>query len=109
MKAILKALAGVALTATVMANSNAGILVDQYTINLPGGPINTNISSLGFNGESFVQNTFSSGSNFTFMDNGVFNITTKNGGPSLNLGTGEMTAVYSNGTGTGSLSNGTIT
>lgn len=109
MKAVLKTLAGFAITATVMSNSYAGVLVDQWQLDLPNGPTITDLSSLGFNGESFVQNTFSQGSsNFNFADNGVFNITTKNGGPYLNLGNGQLTASYENGTGTGSLTNGTI-
>jgi hypothetical protein len=109
MKAVLKALAGIAFTATIASGAQAQTLVDQYTITLPGGSTVTNVSSLGFNGESFVQNTFSNGDNFTYAENGVFNITTKNGGPALGLGNGELTAVYSGGTGTGSLSSGTIT
>jgi hypothetical protein len=108
MNAVLKAIVGVAITASVMSGAYAAPLVDNYTLNLPGQTIN-NIGALGFNGESFVKNTFASnGNNFTFTDTGVFNVTTKNGGAGL-LNFGQLTLDYRNGTGTGSLSGGSIT
>jgi hypothetical protein len=111
MKAVLKSLAAVAVTATVMSSANAA-LVDQYKLNLPNpqGQTVTNIGALGFNGESFVKNTFAgqNNPNFTFTDNGIFNITTNNGGADL-LDFGQLTANYTGGTGYGSLTGGTIT
>jgi hypothetical protein len=115
MNAVLKSLAGFAITATIMSSAHAA-LVDQYTLKLPNpnGQTVTDIGALGFNGESFVKNTFAPTApnvpknNFTFTDNGVFNITTNNGGADL-LDFGQLTANYLNGTGTGSLSGGSIT
>lgn len=109
MNAVLKSLAGFAITATIMSTAHAA-LVDQYTLKLPNpnGQTVTDIGALGFNGESFVKNTFASDkNNFTFTDNGVFNITTNNGGAAL-LDFGQLTANYTGGTGTGSLSGGAI-
>ena len=113
MNAAWKALAGFAITAAVMTNSYADTLVDNYTLTLPaqggfGSQTITGLGALGFGGESFVQNTFSNGSNFTFTDNGIFNITTKNGGAAL-LDYGQLTLDYVGGTGQGSLSSGQIT
>lgn len=107
MKAALKALAGVAIAATVMSNSYAGVLIDNYTLNLPGQTVN-GIGALGFNGESFVNNTFSDPTHFTFTDNGIFNVTTNNGGAAL-LDFGQLTLDYKGGTGTGNLAAGNIT
>ena len=108
MNAVFKAIAGVAISATVMSAASASTLLDNYTLKLPGQTVN-GIGALGFNGESFVSNTFAAnGNNFTFTDNGIFNVTTKNGGAGL-LDFGQLTLDYRNGTGTGSLSGGTIT
>jgi hypothetical protein len=110
MNAVFKAIVGVAISATVMSSAYAGALIDKYTLNLPGQTV-TNIGALGFNGESFVNNTFLDPLNkdkFTFQDNGIFNVTTNNGGASL-LDFGQLTLDYRNGVGTGSLSGGTIT
>lgn len=110
MNAVLKSLAGFAITATIMSTAQAA-LVDQYTLKLPNpnGQTVTDIGALGFNGESFVKNTFAPNkNNFTFTDNGIFNITTNNGGADL-LDFGQLTANYTGGTGTGSLSGGAIT
>lgn len=109
MNAVLKSLAGFAITATIMSTANAA-LVDQYTLKLPNpnGQTVTNVGALGFNGESFVKNTFADKNNFTFTDNGIFNITTNNGGEAL-LDFGQLTANYVGGTGYGSLSGGAIT
>lgn len=114
MNAVLKALAGFAITATVMTNSYADTLVDKYTLTLPaqggfGSQTINNLGALGFGGESFVKNNFNANQNdFTFADNGIFNITTKNGGASL-LNYGQLTLDYTGGTGSGSLSSGQIT
>ena len=108
MNAVLKAIVGVAITATVMSGAYAAPLVDNYTLKLPGQTV-TNIGALGFNGETFINNTFApNGDNFTFNDNGVFNVTTKNGGAGL-LNFGQLTLDYRNGVGAGSLSGGSIT
>ena len=116
MNAVFKAIVGVAISATVMSSAYAGALIDKYTLKLPGMdsmPAQTviNIGALGFNGESYVNNTFLDPLNkdqFTFQDNGIFNVTTKNGGASL-LNFGQLTLDYRNGVGTGSLSGGSIT
>jgi hypothetical protein len=107
MKAAWKALAGVAIAATVMSNSYAGVLIDNYTLALPGQIVN-GIGALGFNGESFVNNTFSDPTHFTFTDNGIFNVTTNNGGAAL-LDFGQLTLDYKGGTGTGNLAAANIT
>ena len=116
MNAVFKAIVGVAISATVMSSAYAGPLIDKYTLKLPGmdsmpGQTVINIGALGFNGESYVNNTFLDPDNkdqFTFQDNGIFNVTTKNGGASL-LNFGQLTLDYRNGVGTGSLSGGSIT
>jgi hypothetical protein len=116
MNAVFKAIVGVAISATVMSSAYAGALIDKYTLKLPGmdsmpGQTVINIGALGFNGESYVNNTFLDPLNkdqFTFQDNGIFNVTTKNGGASL-LNFGQLTLDYRNGVGTGSLSGGSIT
>lgn len=110
MNAVIKSLAGFAITATIMSTAHAA-LVDQYTLKLPNpsGQTVTDIGALGFGGESFVKNTFASNNNnFTFTDNGIFNINSNNGGADL-LDFGQLTANYTGGTGTGSLSGGAIT
>ena len=107
MKAVLKAMAGIAIAATVMSNSYANVLIDKWTLALPDQTVK-NIGALGFNGESFVSNTFSDPTNFTFTDTGIFNVTTKNGGTAL-LKFGQLTLDYQGGTGTGNLAAGNIT
>jgi len=113
MKAAWKALAGIAASAAIMASASAATLVDGYSLNLPvvgGSKVVTSIGALGFNGESYVQTNAVAGSNqtFNFSDNGIFNLTTKNGGLPL-LNGGQLTANYLNGVGTGNLSTGQIT
>jgi len=108
MNAVFKAIVGVAITASAMSGAYANTLIDNYTLKLPGQTV-TNIGALGFNGESYINNTFASNNdNFTFNDNGIFNVTTKNGGASL-LDFGQLTLDYKNGVGSGSLSGGSIT
>jgi hypothetical protein len=108
MKAALKALAGVAIAATVMSNSYANVLIDNYTLALPGQTI-TGIGALGFNGESFVNNTFSDATHFTFTDNGIFNVFSKGNGKALLKAGGQVTLDYQGGTGSGNLAAGKIT
>jgi hypothetical protein len=109
MKAVLKTLAGTALAVGLMSTASAEAQLNQWKLMLPGGPTVTGIDQLGFNGESFVSNTFSNASNFTFTDNGIFNITTKNAGKTLVGSEQQLTASYMGGTGYGSLTGGSIT
>jgi hypothetical protein len=109
MKAVLKTLAGTALAVGLMSTASAEAQLNQWKLALPGGPTVTGIDQLGFNGESFVANTFSNASNFTFTDNGIFNITTKNVGKTLVGADQQLTASYTGGTGYGSLTGGSIT
>ncbi|WP_296951478.1 flocculation-associated PEP-CTERM protein PepA [uncultured Massilia sp.] len=116
MKAVWNTLAGIAASATIMASASAGTLVDGYTLNLPayGGSnaqVVKGVGALGFNGESYVTTTGNINNPtapFTFTDNGIFNVTTNNGGASL-LDFGQLTANYTGGTGTGTLASGQIT
>jgi hypothetical protein len=109
MKAVLKTLVGAAMTVAVMSAASAAPQLNQWKLVLPSGPTVTGIDQLGFNGESFVANTFTSANNFTFTDNGIFNITTENSGDQLFFNGQQLTANYMGGTGTGSLSGGSIT
>lgn len=109
MNAVLKSLVGAALAVGLMSTASAEAQLNQWKLALPSGPTISGIDQLGFNGESFVSNTFGTGSNFTFTDNGIFNITTKNGGDTLFFGGQQLTANYMGGTGFGSLTGGTIT
>jgi hypothetical protein len=111
MRSTIKTLVGTALTVAAMSAAHADTQLFNWNLNLPSGQV-SNINQLGFNGESFIQNNFSNGNNFTFTDNGIFNITTKNAGTSIvnnGLGGGQLTGNYFGGTGTGSLSGGSIT
>jgi hypothetical protein len=109
MNAVLKTLAGFAITAAVMSTSHAAVL-EGMSIALPGGTV-TDLSYLDFSGKSYVANTITTGNpNFTFTDNGIFNITARNGGSPLGIA-GQLTANYTGGKGTGVLGSngGTIT
>jgi hypothetical protein len=107
MRALIKTLAGTAIAVLAMSTAHADSQLFNWNLNLPSGQV-SGINQLGFNGESFIQNNFSNGNNFTFNDNGIFNITTKNTGTTLSLGGGQLTGNYFGGTGTGSLSSGMI-
>ncbi|WP_036169128.1 flocculation-associated PEP-CTERM protein PepA [Massilia sp. 9096] len=113
MRAIIKTLVGTAITVAAMSAAHADSQLFNWNLNLPGGNAVTGINQLGFNGDSFIQNNgFGTGDNFTFTDNGIFNITTKNAGTSITsngLGGGQLTGNYFGGTGTGSISSGQIT
>jgi len=113
--AIISALTlGSAYSATASANSlilgwdlntvNVGIGGGTTSATLPANSIN----NLALNGESLVTIS-ASGPNFTFTDNGVFNFTQYNGGPSLLLGGGQLTAVLKNGAGNVTGTSGTFT
>jgi hypothetical protein len=105
MNAIYKTIAGTVLVAASFA-ANAEQLTG-WQLALPGQTV-TNISQLGFNGTTFVDNTFAANNNnLTFTDNGVFNITTKNSGASVPA-FGQLTADFYNASGFGSLSSGSI-
>ena len=105
-KVVWKTLAGFALTATVMATSAQAAVVDQWQLALPsvGGSSTqtlTGLGALGFNGESYVQNTIS-GTSVSFKENGVFNIGQEGNGTSI-LDFGQLTGNYTGGTGSGTL------
>jgi len=91
-------LAGVVLAAATQAAMADQIL--NFQLNLPGGPLDLNLNQLGFNGDSYIVNTSNGSGGFNFVDTGVFNVTTKNGGPNLPLGGGQLTFYYHGATGT---------
>jgi hypothetical protein len=109
---MIKTLAGTVVTVAAMSAAHADTQLFNWNLNLPSGQV-SNINQLGFNGDSFIQNNgFGNGDTFTFTDNGIFNITTKNAGTSIvnnGLGGGQLTGNYFGGTGTGSISGGQIT
>ena len=105
MKAVWKALAGVAITATIMSTAGAATL-SNISLNLPGGNTVSSVDYLDFSGKSYVVNTATTGQNFNFTENGVFFISGRNGSP-LGIG-GQLTANYTGGTGTGSFGTGQI-
>lgn len=92
--------------------ASAGALISNWTLGQAssGGAVNTGVSNLGFNGESLVVNQLGVGGAVTSTDVAVFNFTTYNGGPSLNLGspTGQYTAVFQ-GINQGNLNTGSFT
>jgi len=109
--AVWKTLAGFALTATVLASSAQAAVVNNWQLVLPASGSSSsqtisNLGSLGFNGESFVQNTIS-GTSLTFQENGVFNVGQEGNGTSI-LDFGQVTGNYTGGSGSGTLG-GTIT
>jgi len=109
MRAMIKTLAGTVITVAAMSSAHADSQLFNWNLNLPGGQTITGINQLGFNGDSYIQNNFANGNNFTFTDNGIFNITTKNAGTSLFGQGGQLTGDFQGGSGTGSLSGGSIT
>jgi hypothetical protein len=114
MRAMIKALVGTAVAVAAMSAAHADTQLFGWQLHLPSGQTIENINQLGFNGDSYVQNNFASGNGdtFTFTDNGIFNITTRNAGTSLSgvgLGGGQLTGDFQGGNGTGSLSGGRIT
>lgn len=103
--------AGVAVAAAVAFAPTAyaqGEQIGNWQLALPGGPTNINLNNLSFNGASSIVNTVGAGGDFTFTDNGVFNITQKNGGLALALGGGQLTLNYIGATGSGNLNDGTF-
>jgi len=109
MRAMIKTLAGTAITVAAMSAAHADSQLFNWNLNLPSGQTITGINQLGFNGESFIQNQgFGNGDSFTFTDNGIFNITTKNAGTTLFGGNGQLTGDFQGGTGTGSVSGRSI-
>jgi hypothetical protein len=109
MRPIRTALIAAALAASAFSSAAfAQAVIFNWELKPTAAADTTHINNLSVNGESNIVNTFT-GPSFTFTDNGVFNFTQKNGGPSLTLAGGQLTAVYSGGTGTGSLATGQIT
>lgn len=105
----LAALISTAVAVTAFSSFASAAQITSWDLDLTGqgGGNTTGISNLAFNGESFVQNT-GAGPVYSFNDLGVFNILQYNGGPTLNLGSGELTAVFK-GTGTTNLTTGLFT
>lgn len=114
MKATYKALIAGVFAAATMGSASAEQLLD-WQLSLPaegtvGARTIINIDNLNFNGESFIRNTGIVNNQFSFTDQGVFNITTINGGQAAFYpGVGQLTANYYNATGTGNTSTGNIT
>lgn len=106
MRAAIKALVGTAITVAAMS-AHADVQLFNWQLALPG-QTTTGINQLGFNGESFVQNSPTSTPGvFSFVDNGIFNITTMNAGDDL-LNFGQLTANYTGGTGTATVNGGLV-
>jgi len=109
MRAMIKALVGTAITVAALS-AHADTQLFNWQLHLPDGSTVLDINQLGFNGESFVKNSgFGQGDSFTFTDNGIFNITTKNAGTTLFGATGQLTGDFQGGKGTGSISSKSIT
>ena len=89
--------------------SNAGGTTTSVTYD-PGFVLANEVHTLGLNGESFVaiSGPPSSGP-FTFTENGVNNFLAYNGGPALELGSGQLTAVLRSGVGYITGSSGSFT
>ena len=96
MKSLYKAVAVCTVAAGFYsAPASAYITIPNWQLNLPG-VLDTNLNQLGFNGESYVVNSATGTPGvYTSTDIGVFNVTTKNGGPVLPLNGGQLTAVLS--------------
>ncbi len=120
-KSLLATLATAAVLVGFSSNASAGIDVQNWQLNLdslsgqPGygalvGLVDTGLNNLSFNGESYVANTPVSGQPgiYSSTDTGVFDITQKNGGVPLNLGSGQLTA-YFQGTDLTNTNTGTFT
>ena len=48
--------------------------IANWQLALPGGPLNSGINNLSFNGASSIVNTLMPDNSFSFTDTGVFNI-----------------------------------
>lgn len=110
MHAVIKALAASAITMATMSAAHADTQLFNWAMNLPSGQTVSGLNRLGFDGEGYIQNTFANGNrdNFTFAENGIFEITTRNTITSLFGNTGQLTIDYVGATGSGSLSGGAI-
>lgn len=102
--------ASVVLAATSMP---ASAFLSNWYLNLDGGSTANAVQVaeyLDFVGNSFIQNTFTSATTFNFTDQGTFQVTNVNGGAAIGgkFPGWEMTAVFSNGAGTGSTATGQI-
>lgn len=80
--------------------------ISNWTLKLPGGPMNTDINNLAFGGEASIINSSTDGINISFKETGVFNALAKNGGPALSLGGGQLTGDFNGVTGQGTLGGG---
>jgi hypothetical protein len=107
-----KLLAAAAVAAALAPASASAAFLNNWYLD-PDGPAGPEGKVLikqfiDLTGISYIQTT--GGSSFTFTDDGVFNITQHDGGLALFSGSSnyELTAVYSGGTGSGSLG-GSIT
>lgn len=67
--------------------------IDAQSVNFAGADVST-VEFIDFIGNSFIQNTFSDPTNFTFVDDGVFKISGIDGVPQLLFGGNELTAIF---------------
>jgi hypothetical protein len=109
MRPIRTALIATALAVAAFSSTAYAAVISQWELKPTAGADSTGINNLSYNGESYIVNTVGGGGSFTFTDNGVFNITQKNSGTLLSLNGGQLTAVYSGGSGSGSLTTGNFT
>ncbi|QKE39207.1 PEP-CTERM sorting domain-containing protein [Ferrovum myxofaciens] len=85
--------ASAAVSAIYSTTASASIAIPSFNLDLPGLPIIQNVTELDYSGMSYVTNTPGSGSTLNSTDLGVFNFTQYNGGTSLPLSGGQLTAV----------------
>ncbi len=106
-KSLLASLAAAAVLVGMSSNASAGLDITNWQLNLnslSGSPTNYNnvaglvdsgISNLAFNGESYVTNTATSQPGiYNSTDVGVFNVLQYNNGNALKLGGGQLTAYF---------------
>lgn len=101
-------LMGVAAAAIAFSSLASATVLTNWNLNLGGGAGNTVGELLDVTGASYIDTTATStsapGSSYTFTNNGVFRINdADSGATNLNLGSGQLTAVFSGATGTGTL------
>ena len=104
-KSLLATLATAAVLVGMSSNASAGLDITNWQLNLnalsgtyPGlvGLVDSGLSNLSFNGESYVKNIPSPyvPGLYSSIDQGVFDVTQKGGGVPLNLGGGQLTAYF---------------
>ncbi|MBU6995412.1 PEP-CTERM sorting domain-containing protein [Ferrovum myxofaciens] len=104
---LLASLAAAVVLVGMSSNASAGLDITNWQLNLnslstqPGyggvaGLVNSGISNLAFNGESYVTNTAITGQPgmYKSTDVGVFNVLQYNNGNVLKLGGGQLTAYF---------------